>query len=172
MLTQTDLTGRVVDKVKMAVKRIKTFEPEEGYYEAFSGGKDSVVLDALADLAGVKRDVHYNVTTVDPPELVRFIREKYPHAIFEKPKKTMRQLIITKKAPPTRMQRYCCQHLKETSGEGRVTLTGVRWAESKGRRANQGLVTILGGQKGRETMAIAEGKGANFPKNVRGGGNT
>jgi phosphoadenosine phosphosulfate reductase len=169
MLRQIDLTGRVIDKVKMAIERLIAFEPEEGYYLAFSGGKDSVVIKALADMAGGKYDAHYSATTVDPPELVRFIKSQHKEVAFELPKKTMRQLIIAKQAPPTRIQRYCCQYLKETNGVGRVTLTGVRWAESKGRRDNQGMVTILSGQRTKETLAIAEEQGANFTNTVRGG---
>ena len=169
MLRLTDLTGRVIDKVKMSIERLKAFEPPEGYYLAFSGGKDSVVLKALADMAGVKYDAHYNVTTVEPPELVRFIKNQHKDVVFESPEKTMRQLIIAKKMPPTRIQRYCCEHLKETNGKGRVTLTGVRWAESKGRRDNQGMVTILSGKRNKETLAIAEEQGANFQKIMRGG---
>ena len=62
------------DKVQVAIDRLKTFEPPEGYYLAFSGGKDSVVIKALADMAQVKYDAHYNLTSVDPPELVQFIK--------------------------------------------------------------------------------------------------
>ena len=29
------------DKVAIAIQRLKTFEPPEGYYLAFSGGKDN-----------------------------------------------------------------------------------------------------------------------------------
>lgn len=48
MLRETDLTGRVIDKVQRSIERLRAFEPTEGYYLAFSGGKDSVVLKALA----------------------------------------------------------------------------------------------------------------------------
>ncbi len=34
-----------VDKVDKAVMRLKHFEPPEGYYLAFSGGKDSFVVE-------------------------------------------------------------------------------------------------------------------------------
>lgn len=61
----------------MSIERLKAFEPEEGYYLAFSGGKDSVVCKALLDMAGCKYDAVYRVTSVDPPELVRFIKEKH-----------------------------------------------------------------------------------------------
>ena len=168
MLKETDLTGRTVDKVKRSIERLRAFEPPEGYFLAFSGGKDSVVLKALAEMAGVKYDAHYNATTVDPPELVRFIKEKHADVVFDRPEKTMRQLIIHKQSPPTRLQRYCCKKLKETNGKGRVTLTGVRWAESLGRRENQGLVTIVSKKKG-NALEVAEGLGANFRKLREGG---
>lgn len=70
-LIEYNIFGSRYDKVKMALDRIRTFVPDEGYFVAFSGGKDSVVIKALCDLAGVRYDAHYNVTTVDPPELVR-----------------------------------------------------------------------------------------------------
>lgn len=127
-LVTMDIFGNKRDKVKTAIERIQAFCPPEGYYVAFSGGKDSVVIKALCDMAGVKYDAHYNVTTVDPPELVRFIRLAHPDVIFDRPELSMRQLIIKKQFPPTRLARYCCEHLKETSGVGRLVVTGVRWS--------------------------------------------
>ena len=56
---------------------------------------------------------------------------------------TMWNLIPRKLMPPTRLVRYCCEELKESGGEGRMTVTGVRWAESKNREDNQGVVTIM-----------------------------
>ena len=124
----------LVSKVDMAMERMKAFEPTEGYYLAFSGGKDSCVLKALADMAGVKYDAHYQVTSVDPPELVRFIRQQHPDVAFNVPHKpiynekreiigeyavTMWNLIPKKGIPPTRQQRYCCAELKEGFGKGR-----------------------------------------------------
>lgn len=83
MLRFTDLTGRCVDKVQTAIDRLKAFEPEDGYYLAFSGGKDSVCIKELAVMAGVKFDAHYSVTTVDPPELTRFILKHHPDVIWD-----------------------------------------------------------------------------------------
>ena len=77
MLIEQTLFGKV-DKVQRSIDRLKSFEPEEGYYLAFSGGKDSVVIKRLAQMAGVSFDAHYSVTSVDPPELVRFIKDKHP----------------------------------------------------------------------------------------------
>lgn len=129
----TDLFGR--DLVDMAVRRLQAHEPPEGYYLAFSGGKDSCCIKALSDMAGVKYDAHYSVTTVDPPELLRFMRQHHANVIWDRPEKTMWQLIIDHGCPPTRLMRYCCEELKERGGAGRVVVTGLRWAESA-RRAN------------------------------------
>ena len=48
-------------------------------------------------------------------------------------------LIPQKKFPPTRLQRYCCQVLKEESLKNRFITTGVRWAESMKRKNNRGI---------------------------------
>jgi phosphoadenosine phosphosulfate reductase len=126
-----DLFGE--NKVDVAIERLKTFEPPEGYYLAFSGGKDSVTVKALADMAGVNYDAHYNLTTVDPPELVHFIKREHPDVAIDKPLKTMWQLIVEHGVPPLRHQRYCCAELKERGGEGRVCITGIRQQESNKR---------------------------------------
>ena len=36
------------DKVQIAIERLRAFEPPEGYYLAFSGGKDSQCIYHLA----------------------------------------------------------------------------------------------------------------------------
>lgn len=77
MLIENTLFG-VRDKVKIAIDRLQAFEPPEGYYLAFSGGKDSQCIYHLAKEAGVKFDAHYNLTTADPPELVWFIKKITP----------------------------------------------------------------------------------------------
>ncbi len=118
------------NKIPKAISRIKEFEPADGYYLAFSGGKDSIVLKQLTIMAGVKFDSHYNLTTVDPPELVKYIKTIHPDVEIHKPKLSMWELIIKKRLPPTRIVRYCCEKLKEGGGAGRVVLTGIRWAES------------------------------------------
>lgn len=165
-LISTDLFGCTTDKVQRSIERIKAFEPPEGYFLGFSGGKDSVVIQRLADMAGVKYDAHYHITTVDPPELTRFIREKHPDVIFDRPRLSMRQLIIQKKVPPTRLGRYCCENLKEVNGTGRVVMTGTRWAESVNRKNNQGLVSIFSKNQGAQ---IALQEGAEFQLNAHGG---
>ena len=169
MIHQLNIYGE--DKVQVAIKRLKTFEPPEGYYLAFSGGKDSVVIKALADLAGVKYDAHYNLTSVDPPELVRFIKT-FDDVQIDIPKDkdghqiTMWNLIPRKKMPPTRIFRFCCKELKEWGGSGRMTITGVRWAESSNRRQNQGEITVMDPNKKTKEELIDSG---NFTQTNRGG---
>lgn len=80
-----DIFGNKHDKVERAIQIAKSFEPQEGYYLAYSGGKDSTVVKAILDMAGVKYDTHYNVTTVDPPELVRHIISQFEYVIYDMP---------------------------------------------------------------------------------------
>ena len=170
MIHQLNMNGK--DKVQVAIERLKLLEPPEGYYLAFSGGKDSVVIKALADMAGVKYDAHYTLTSVDPPELVRFVKT-FPDVIIERPKDkdgkqiTMWNLIARKAMPPTSLVRYCCYYIKESGGDGRMTITGVRWAESVRRKQNQGEVTIMNPDKEtKEQMLTMQG----FKDTKKGGG--
>lgn len=84
MLGQLNIQG--LDKVEVAIKRFQTFEPSDGYYLSFSGGKDSCVIKALADMAEVKYDAHYSVTSVDPPELLKFIKKYHPDVSRDVPR--------------------------------------------------------------------------------------
>lgn len=137
MNEQLNLMGQ--SKVDVAIERIKMFEPSEGYYVAFSGGKDSQVIYQLCREAGVKFDAHYNITGIDPPELVYFIRENYPDVERHQHEKSMFQL-MEKKGLPTRLKRFCCAELKERGGQGRFVITGVRWAESARRKNQRGMI--------------------------------
>ena len=129
---QLDLFEQKIDR---AIRRLRDNEPDdEPYYGATSGGKDSIVIMRLAEMAGVSVDWYCNLTTVDPPELLRFIRKNYPQVQFNRPKMNMWQLISKKRMPPTRRIRYCCEYLKEGGGKDRLkVITGVRRAESNGR---------------------------------------
>lgn len=169
MIHQLNIHGK--DKVQVAIDRLKAFEPPEGYYLAFSGGKDSVVIKALADMAEVKYDAHYNLTSVDPPELVQFIKT-FDDVKIEIPRDkdgkqiTMWNLIPKKKMPPTRVVRYCCKELKEMGGKGRMVITGVRWAESSNRKQNQGEITVMQPKKKLKEELLDSG---NFTRTNKGG---
>lgn len=57
------------DKVAESITILQKYEElheGEGYYVAFSGGKDSMVVAELCRLAGVKFDLNYNITGIDP----------------------------------------------------------------------------------------------------------
>ncbi|MCD8352203.1 MAG: phosphoadenosine phosphosulfate reductase family protein [Planctomycetaceae bacterium] len=120
------------DYVADAIARLRGFEEmagPDGYWLAYSGGKDSVVILELAKMAGVKFEAHHSLTTIDPPELVRFIRE-IPDVKIDRPEMHFLQWMLKKGFPPLRHQRWCCEKLKEGGGKGRLIITGVRWAES------------------------------------------
>ena len=135
MLIEQNLFG-TTDKVADAIKLLRDHEPPEGYYLCFSGGKDSVVTYDLVKRAGVKFDAHHHITTVEPPELMKFIRDHFPDVISEHPPLSMYQLIVENKIPPLRMVRYCCSELKERGGKDRFKVTGIRSEESP-RRAKR-----------------------------------
>lgn len=141
------LTEKIQESIKLIQKGEKlalSMHPE-GYFVGFSGGKDSQVLLELIKRAGVKYKAYYSVTTNDPPQNVRFIREHYPEVIFLHPKENFYKL-IEKKGLPTMMIRYCCDILKEQNGAGRVVLTGVRREESV-RRAKYNDVRVISRRK-------------------------
>jgi len=123
---------------------LREHEPAEGYYGLFSGGKDSVALRHLAKMAGVKVAWHYNVT-IDPPELVRFMREHYPDTTWRRSPHGpfFRRAAEVKGFPMVRpwRNRWCCDEYKEQGSPRGVTLLmGVRGEESASRAAGWDVV--------------------------------
>ena len=104
---------------------------------AFSGGKDSQTVYHLTEAAGVEFEAVYSATTIDPPEVVRFIRRHYLMVRFHVPKMSFWRLVEYTRMLPNRHMRYCCSVLKEATSPGRVTLTGVRREESAKRAKRQ-----------------------------------
>lgn len=140
----------LLKKEAQAIDLLKMFTPEdEPYYLCYSGGKDSDCIRILAQLAGIPHEIHHNVTSVDAPETMRYIKS-VPDVFIDIPhdrngnRLTMWNLIVKKKIPPTRLVRYCCSELKENGGKGRLKITGVRSAESRNRAENGGAVKIIG----------------------------
>ena len=123
--------------ITQSIERIKKYEPDEGYYLAFSGGKDSIVCYDLLKRSGVKFDAHYAVTTIDPKEVGQFIKKYYPdvqcHRPMYKGKNTNFYELVAIMGLPNRHVRWCCRYLKEIGGANRTVVTGVRRAESKKR---------------------------------------
>ncbi len=130
-----------VELLQKAEKLALSYDAEQGYYLAFSGGKDSQALYHIAQLAGVKFQGHMNLTSVDPPEVIRFVKQNYPEVELIKPKKSIFQIAIERQILPTMRVRWCCEEYKEMSGAGKVTLIGIRKAESA-RRAKRNEVEI------------------------------
>ena len=143
-----------IDMVQRSIDRLKFFEAAalemspDGYYVAYSGGKDSQVIAELCIMSGVKFELVNNHTTVDPPELVYHVRREFKRyramgikCTVSMPKKTMWKL-IQDKGVPTRLTRFCCSDLKESGGRNRFTVTGVRWAESAARKSRSGMFQI------------------------------
>lgn len=130
-------------KVDRSIHIIKRMEPialkyrPDGFIVAFSGGKDSQVIHALANMAEVQHIVKYQWTTIDPPEVYHFIRSVYPDVIIERPQESFWHLCYRHGILPTQYKRFCCRELKESRDSLCVTLTGVRAAESYRRAIRQ-----------------------------------
>lgn len=124
------------NKVEVAIDRLKEYEPDNGYYLAFSGGKDSVVIYDLAVKSGVAFDAHYCVSPIDPPQIYKFIKEYYPNVQWDYHARGWWQMVV-KKGLPMRQARWCCQVIKEAGGEGRIVILGNRRAEGGSIRRRQ-----------------------------------
>ena len=130
-----------VELLQKAEKIALNYDAEQGYFLAFSGGKDSQALYHIAQLAGVRFQGHMNLTSVDPPEVIRFVKRNYPEVELNKPGKSIFQSAVERQILPTMRVRWCCAEYKETAGAGKVTLIGIRKAESS-RRAKRNEVEI------------------------------
>lgn len=119
-----------INLLRKAERMALELDPENGFYLTFSGGKDSQALYHIAQMAGVKFKVHMNLTSVDPPEVIRFVKRNYPDVELIKPNISIYDMALKKKMLPTRRLRWCCAEFKEMSGAGKVTLIGIRKAES------------------------------------------
>lgn len=82
-----------------------------------------------------------SLTSVDPPEVIRFVKEHYPDVERAKPKRSIFQSAVERKILPTMRVRWCCEEYKESTGAGKVTLIGIRRQESS-RRARRNEVEI------------------------------
>lgn len=127
----------IKDTTKRAIELLRANEPDDGYYLAFSGGKDSCVCRKLLELSGCQFDAWYNNTTIDPPELIRFIKDNHSDVGWNNSKygNMMHRVATAPKTPPTRHGRWCCEEYKEYGGVNRVRVFGVRRAESPARKA-------------------------------------
>jgi phosphoadenosine phosphosulfate reductase len=127
-----------MDKEQLAIARLQDAArlSEHRYKKplmvTYSGGKDSQVLVALAERAGINFEVVNSHTTADAPETVYFIREQFK-AMEERGIKcsivmprykdkpvSMWTLIPMMKAPPNKKQAILLLYLKRISNDERV----------------------------------------------------
>ena len=116
----------------------------------YSGGKDSDVILQLAKESGVPYRVTHSLTTADPPDNVYYIRGVFA-ALREEgidcrinvPRRSLWKIMRETLVIPSRMTRVCCRELKERKmPDAPYIATGVRWAESAGRRAKSGIAMV------------------------------
>ena len=141
-----------IDLLRKSEKMALRLDPENGFYLAFSGGKDSQALYHIAVMGGVKFKAHMNLTSVDPPEVIRFVKQQYPDVELIKPKMSIYDMTLKKHILPTRTFRWCCAEFKEMSGAGKVTLIGIRKAESARRNKREEISTQIKGKRTEETF--------------------
>ena len=141
-----------IDLLRKSEKMALRLDPENGFYLAFSGGKDSQALYHIAVMGGVKFKAHMNLTSVDPPEVIRFVKQHYPDVELIKPKMSIYDMALKKHILPTRTFRWCCAEFKEMSGAGKVTLIGIRKAESARRNKREEISTQIKGKRTEETF--------------------
>jgi len=106
-------------------------------YVAFSGGKDSIVTAKLMEMAGIEHKLYYNDTTIEPPEVMKFIRKEYPQCEWLRPKHSFWSM-IPKLNPPLRGAKWCCFHIKKIPGwriKNDQRVLGIRREESTFRKS-------------------------------------
>lgn len=130
--------------IQEAIDFMQAHEPPEGYFVGFSGGKDSIVTLDLVRQSRVKHQAYYSMTLIDPPEVVRFIKQYYPDVTCLKPKMTFWQGCM-KKGMPLMYRRWCCDVLKKQPSVGiplKQRIMGIR-AEESSNRAKRGRISKL-----------------------------
>jgi phosphoadenosine phosphosulfate reductase len=130
-----------IELLKKAEKLALMYDSEDGFWLGMSFGKDSQVLYHIAQLAGVKFKAHFSPTSVDPPEVIRFGRKYYPEVEFLPIEKSIYQEFLERKCLPSMRIRWCCSVFKENKAPNKVTLVGVRHAESR-RRAKRNAIEV------------------------------
>ena len=141
-----------VDLLRKAEPMALRLDPEGGFYNTFSGGKDSQCLYHLVKMAGVRHKTHMNLTSVDPPEVIRFVKAQYPGVELIKPRMSIYKMAKEKHIVPTRRFRWCCAEYKDNGGAGKVTLIGIRKEESTRRAKREEVSSQIKGKRNEETF--------------------
>lgn len=162
------------DKLHNAIERMRmASEISLEHYQkpillTYSGGKDSDVCIEVAKIAGIPFEVVNSHTTADAPETVRHIRKKFrelelagipcqiQYPEYKGNRVSMWTLIPQQGVPPSRIMRYCCAVLKETAGNSRAIVTGVRWAESIRRKNTRGIAETITRDPKKKIMLLSD----------------
>lgn len=138
---QAALAVPLAEKIEKALLLLRSMEAmalkhsPDGFYLCFSGGKDSIVCDDLCQIAGVAFRRNYSNVTIDPPELVQFIKREYPGTVWHNPERHLLSEVVNHATGlPLRNSRWCCEMYKEQGGNGAIKVMGVRAEESKRRK--------------------------------------
>ncbi len=129
------------EKLNKSIALLREYEPmalmldSRGYSVGNSGGKDSIATKRVCQLAGVKFFDYYSNTTIDPPELVRFLKEYHKDTQWLSSGINLtRYMVHHGKGLPTRVGRWCCEIYKEAAFEDTFRCIGVRASESSRRK--------------------------------------
>lgn len=154
-----DLEQKAIERIKLASKMSLQYYGKP-LVCTYSGGKDSDVMLELFKRSDVLFEVHNSHTTADAPQTVHHIRKVFRdlelqgikcnidyHRQADGSVITMWNLIPRNLMPPTRLMRYCCSVLKESSGKNRMISTGVRWDESAKRRNTRAIFENISSKK-------------------------
>jgi phosphoadenosine phosphosulfate reductase len=137
------------EKMKQATAVLQEYTPmalslnPRGYSVGDSGGKDSVVTKWIMSIAKVPHFTYYSNTTMDPPELIYFLKEHHPDTQWiHNGLNLTRYMVKHGKGMPTRLGRWCCSIYKEQSFKNTFRCLGVRAAESPRREKQWRQVAI------------------------------
>lgn len=128
------MTPQLEKKIRQAISLIrsasnKAKEKKQPLEVCYSGGKDSDVILELVKMAKVPFRAIYKNTSIDPAGTIQHCKEN--NVEIMKPLKTFGDLIL-EHGLPSRINRYCCQHLKEYKILDYAIL-GIRASESRAR---------------------------------------
>lgn len=161
-----DFEKKSIERLQLG-SRISLAHYQKPLLLTYSGGKDSDVCLELAQRAGIPFEVCHSLTTADAPQTIQHVKAKFKalelkgihceiiHPVYQGKRTSMWRLIEKNFMPPTRVVRYCCAVLKETEGDHRAIITGVRWDESTSRRT-RGEFEVIGGKKSDHISVMPE----------------
>lgn len=142
-----------IDSLRLASDMSKEFYGKP-LLVCYSGGKDSDALVQLCLDSGIEFECSHSLTSVDAPQTVMHVRKTFSeledkgvnctvNRPYYKGKRTcMWDLIPQMLMPPTRLIRYCCKVLKETTAKDRIKAFGVRKSESTSRKVRDSFEII------------------------------